>query len=322
MRLSGKWFAGVAVCFGLGCTTGNAVPITVANGSFESPTTPFVTVNINFWQKGPKPSWYVEDGGFLWEQLIGGFKNTESTEPDHLFNCDGDQALWLFAVPEVELFQDALAPNPALPFLNFNATYEPGRFYSLSLGINGGGGNMLEGVELQIGLYYRDEGGNKILIATTKVVHSVAAFPDHQHFTDFRVHVPVVRPTDPWAGKLIGIQVLSKATQENQGGYWDLDNVRLDSGPDPLSCAPSGSNARIAWPSLQGYRYQLQRSADLQLWTNFGAVQDGSGGELFQLTPVAGSSPSYFRTQVTPVAPGLAPAAGGKVAKKHRRLRK
>src|SRR5580765_1095809 len=80
--------------------------ITVPNGSFESPATSFVSINIDSWQKNPKPDWYVESGGFLWSQLTGIFKNTSAGSSDHLDNCDGNQALWLFAVPEVALFQD------------------------------------------------------------------------------------------------------------------------------------------------------------------------------------------------------------------------
>jgi hypothetical protein len=36
-----------------------------------------------------------------------------------------------------------------------------------------------------------------------------------------------VKESDPWAGKHIGIQMLSTVTTNLQGGYWDLDNVRL-----------------------------------------------------------------------------------------------
>jgi hypothetical protein len=80
--------------------------IHIPNHSFELPTTSFVSINIDSWQKTPKPDWYVEDGGFLWTQLTGAFKNNAPPSPDHIVNCDGNQAIWLFAVPEVGLFQD------------------------------------------------------------------------------------------------------------------------------------------------------------------------------------------------------------------------
>ena len=108
-----------------------AGPIVVPNGSFESPATGFVSLTVDSWQKSPKPDWYLEGGGFLWSQLIGLFKNTAPTSPDHLDNCDGNQAIWLFVVPEVALFQDydtadAEGTGPAHAF---DATYDPGKSY-------------------------------------------------------------------------------------------------------------------------------------------------------------------------------------------------
>ncbi|MEO6034296.1 MAG: hypothetical protein ABIQ35_03490, partial [Verrucomicrobiota bacterium] len=117
----------------------------IPNGSFELPATTFVNINIDSWQKSEKPAWYDDNGGFFWTQLTGIFKNTGPTSSDHIDNCDGSQAIWLFAVPEVALFQDYdsidwqnLPPNHA-----FNSTFEPGRSYTLTVGVIGGGGNML-----------------------------------------------------------------------------------------------------------------------------------------------------------------------------------
>jgi hypothetical protein len=66
--------------------------------------------------------------------------------------------------------------------------------------------------------------------ASTPIVFTKAAFPTTTHLIDFEAALPEVRPTDPWAGKPIGIQILA-TTQDPQvaagGGYWDLDNVRL-----------------------------------------------------------------------------------------------
>ena len=57
----------------------------------------------------------TKDGGFLVEQLTGLFRNPIPTNPSHIDNCDGDQALWLFAVPEVGLFQELGDPDARLP---------------------------------------------------------------------------------------------------------------------------------------------------------------------------------------------------------------
>src|SRR5690348_1734577 len=82
-----------------------AGPIVVPNGSFELPATEFVSTLVDSWQKALKPDWYIE-AGFFWPQLVGLFKNTPSNSPDHIDNCDGNRAIWLFAVPEVAIYQD------------------------------------------------------------------------------------------------------------------------------------------------------------------------------------------------------------------------
>src|SRR5262245_50961431 len=73
----------------LGSVPAEVIPI--PNGSFEAPATTFVDLNIQAWQKSPKPDWYVEGGGFLWIQLSGVFKNTPEGRADHIDNCDGEQ---------------------------------------------------------------------------------------------------------------------------------------------------------------------------------------------------------------------------------------
>ncbi|HAM71049.1 MAG TPA: hypothetical protein DCM86_05340, partial [Verrucomicrobiales bacterium] len=39
--------------------------------------------------------------------------------------------------------------------------------------------------------------------------------------------LPTVRTQDPWANQPIGIRLLSTVGAQLQGGYWDLDNIRL-----------------------------------------------------------------------------------------------
>src|SRR2546423_15691175 len=104
MNLIAPAIAGLMVAVGL--ATVRAASIVVPNGSFESPSTTFVDTHIDSWQEAPKPDWYAEGGGFTWDQLTGVFMNTSVTSADHIDNCDGNQALWMFAVPEVGVFQD------------------------------------------------------------------------------------------------------------------------------------------------------------------------------------------------------------------------
>jgi len=202
----------------------------VPNASFESPQTAFVDVNIDSWQDCPKPWWYDESGGYSWTQLTGVFLNVPPEDPSYIDNCDGNQAAWFFAVPEVELFQD------------LTATFEIGRSYHLTVGIIGGGGNMKDGVPIEIRLYYRDGEDNKVTVgAMTYTYDSDTGYV--KHFNDVHLDLPQVRDTDPWAGKSIGVQMISALTFPDDldpvtgraGGFWDLDNVRLTKslpGPD------------------------------------------------------------------------------------------
>ena len=210
------------VLLAVGAKKLQAVPIYIPNASFESPETTFVSVDIDSWQKSPTPWWYDESGG-LWTQLTGVFLNVPPTDPDHIDNCDGNQAAWLFAVPEVELFQD------------LTATFEVGQSYHLTVGIIGGGGNMEDDVPIEIRLYYRDAENNKVTVgATTFTYNSDTGYV--KHFSDVQLDIPQVRPTNPWAGKNIGVQLVSTLDLDTgkAGGFWDLDNVRLTkSGPVP-----------------------------------------------------------------------------------------
>jgi len=121
----------------------------VPNSSFESPATPFVNTHVDSWQKSAKPDWYEENGAYTWEQLTGVFKNTPDTSPDHIDNCDGQQAMWMFVVPEVAIFQDysTLDWNDVEPTHDFNVRFEPGKSYQLTVGVIGGGGQHVAGSE-------------------------------------------------------------------------------------------------------------------------------------------------------------------------------
>ena len=231
MRIRKKLVAAMVgiVLLAVGATTpayGGAIYI--PNASFELPQTTFVSIDIDSWQKSPTPWWYDESAGFLWSQLTGVFLNVPATDPDYIDNCDGNQAVWLFAVPEVELFQD------------LTATFDVGQTYHLTVGIIGGGGNMEDDVPIEIRLYYRDAEDNKVTVgATTFTYNSGTGYV--KHFNDVYLDIPRVTAINPWAGKNIGVQLVSALTLADldpdtgkAGGFWDLDNVRLTkSGPVP-----------------------------------------------------------------------------------------
>ena len=284
----------------------HAAVINIPNGSFENQSNNYVNINLDSWQKSPKPEGYVESGGTFWSQLTGAFKNPATTSPDHIDNCDGEQAIWIFVVPEVAIFQDYDSKdwNDPVPSHAFDARFDPGNSYQLTVGVIGGGGGMLEGASLEIGFYYRDAASNAVTVAATSITNTPARFPNNTHFVDFQARVPVVKPGDPWAGQHLGVQLRSTVSTNLQGGYWDLDNVRLIAIPEPvfsLSHAAAGSDLRIAWPSVTGYQYQMKTSQDLQTWRADGDILTGTGGELFRLVPTVGQTKGYFRVLATPV---------------------
>src|SRR5262245_37639158 len=200
-----SWMIGIGCVAALVNCTGllRAGSIAVPNGSFESPATPYVSINIDSWQKSPKPTNYVESGGYLWTQLTGIFKNTPTNSADHIDNCDGNQALWIFAVPEVGLFQDydSFDWHNLPPTHQFNPTFVPGRSYHLTVGVIGTGGGMALGATLDLSLYYRDAATNQVMVAVTTLTNDPGVFSNNTHLVDCHVDVPMVKTTDAWAGQ-------------------------------------------------------------------------------------------------------------------------
>lgn len=286
----------------------HAETVAIPNPSFELPTTGYVNINLDYWQKMPKPEWYEEDeeGGFLWNQLVGVFKNTGPGNPDRITNCHGDQAIWLFAVPEVGLFQDYKSVDwndGNVPTHAFNQKFEIGKSYKLTTGVIGGGGGMAEGVSMDIRLYYLNDLDEKVTVASTTVVNTLAKFPTNTQFVDFTVQVPVVKPGDAWARRQIGIQFISNATFENEGGYWDLDNVRLTSEIEPpfqLGVSKDGTDIQISWPSVAGYNYQLQTSDSLSFDPPHETPVSGNGSVMTRTLPLTGAK-RFYRVVVTPM---------------------
>jgi hypothetical protein len=81
-----------------------------------------------------------------------------------------------------------------------------------------------------LSLYYRAVSNNIVTVAATNIVYSTDVFSNITHLLDFTVDVPTVNATDSWAGKHIGIQLLSTTFDPNLiTGVWDVDNVRLSS---------------------------------------------------------------------------------------------
>lgn len=284
-----------------------AQPVPVPNSSFELPSTFFVNTRVEHWQETPKPAWYQEGGGFEWDQLTGVFRNPPPGASDHLVNCEGEQAFYLFAVPEAGIFQDDASVdwNDPEPAHAFSARFEVGRAYELAFGVVGGGGNMLEGVTFEAALYSRDGNGQPVTVAQREVVFTREQFPTRTEFTEVRLSTPTVKAGDPWAGRAVGIRFISTVRPELQGGYWDLDRIRLTAvGETPFAvrAETTESGIRLVWPSQTRVRYQVESSPDFAAWSAAGNALDGNGSEL-DLTLPSGDGTRFFRVVTVVPAP-------------------
>ncbi len=257
----------------------------LANSSFESPESDFASPPMDGWQKAPKPVWYDESGGFFWDQLMGQFLNPAPDDPSRTDNMDGKQAAWLFAVPQVAIFQDYLSigGTNTTPTHDFTAQFEVGKSYLLTAGVNGGGCGMSNGATLELSFYYRDAASNKVSVAATTITNRPMLFPpDKKHFTDFTVQVPTVTGHEPWAGRHMGVQIASTVGFDKMGGFWDVDNVRLHAVEDLVMKKPeiTGGQFQFTLQSARG-RYEVLASPNIALpsaqWPSLGTLTNFTG---------------------------------------------
>lgn len=263
--------------------------IAVPNNSFESPTTFFVTLNLDSWQRTPQPDWWNTNTSGEWDTLIGFFKNTPPGSFDHIANCDGNQAMWLWVQPELGLFQDydSVDWNDSAPTHAFDAKYEVGKSYKLTVGLlvggMGNGGGIQPGATVDLSLYYRDANSNRVTVAVTTITNSPLVFTNSTTLLDFSVAAPTVQSGDAWAGRNIGIMFLSTVDTNLVGGYWDLDNVRLTSSQTPTLLSPVRTESQFQFTvqSEPGTVLEILTSTNAALtmsnWTSLGFVTNSIG---------------------------------------------
>jgi hypothetical protein len=226
-----NWVTYLAACTLLFASGAFAREIAVPNGSFESPVTEFVDTRIDFWQKAPKPA-NVDTNqlGSTWENLTGLFINPAATNASHINNADGNQLAYLFAFPEVGLFQDYNSTDWAHTnsLHSLAQKFEVGKTYRLTAAFTSSSDVPLHpGSTLQMSLYYRDAESNRVTITARTVTYDTNTFSNLIHLVDFSVAVPNVQAADPWAGQYIGVEFRSTAALDLSGGVWDIDNIRL-----------------------------------------------------------------------------------------------
>jgi hypothetical protein len=277
--------------------------IYIPNASFESPVVapvwPYAWPQIDSWQQ--TPSWTNDESGVF----------TNSAGPYYIDNCDGNQAAFLFADPQAALFQDYDSTDytNSAPTHAFDATYDVGKSYTLTVAILGGTNvelPMLEGTTLELDLYYRDCASNLVTVAATTITNSTALFSNATpHFLDFQVQLPAVKATDPWAGRHIGVQLLSTVSPELEGGYWDLDNVRLVSTVQPALLDPAWTDGQFAFTlqSETGLCFEILASTNLALplsnWTSLGTLTNLTGAIPF-LDPATNSNCRFYQARQLP----------------------
>jgi hypothetical protein len=135
-------------------------------------------------------------------------------------------------------------------------------------------------------MYYRDASSNMVTVASTTLTNTSTLFPTNTHFTDFNVRVPTVNAADAWAGKYIGIQLASTVGFDLQGGYWDVDNVRLRVMRDPFLTGFGLTNNQFQF-TLQSApgRFEILANTNLALpsssWLSLGTVTNLTGSLAF-----------------------------------------
>lgn len=192
----------------MGClSTVQAGPLPVDNYSFENPVIIFdpEAYPVDIWVTG----WTKIDPSY---QNTGVFLNLPGS-PTYITNAVGNQLAFICNLQDIALAQDT------------NLVYQAGSLYRLVVGVYY---SVIAppppGDYLTLVLYYHDETGPHD-IASTRVYRESLGI---NLLRNFSVNLPKVSAGDAWAGKQIGIAL--RGSGEN-GGFWDVDNVRLWENP-------------------------------------------------------------------------------------------
>jgi hypothetical protein len=203
---------------------------------------------------------------------------------------DGIQASFITAYPAAGLLQDnnTIGGTNTAPDHDLSAGYQAGKAYTLTVGLTGSTDEPLTpGTTLQLSLYYRDAASNIVTIGATTVTFDTNVFTNLTLLTDFSVSIPGVKPTDPWAGQGIGIEMVSTTSLTNAGGFWDVDNVRLvdTAALNVPAVTVTNGQVQLNVTGEPGTSYQILGTTDLMLpvakWTSLGTVVNVTGNVLF-----------------------------------------
>jgi predicted RNA-binding protein with RPS1 domain len=108
--------------------------------------------------------------------------------------------------------------------------------------------------------------------------------------------------SDPWAGKNIGIQMLSTTGFELAGGYWDLDHVRLTETVAPVLGDLRLAENRFTFTLLSepGWRFDIEASTNFttiaSAWSSIGTFTNTTGAGSFTDT-ASNLEQRYYRAR-------------------------
>jgi hypothetical protein len=238
-------------------------PISIANGSFELPGIDANAFPVLSYMDG----WTEIDVDALGSTNTGVFANTPVGSWDHVVNADGSQLAFLGSEQGNGLEQE------------LNATYQTGCSYRLTVavGISGrfppSGEVPVDMVKLV--LYYREDGNSVDIVSESVAPMGITA----TQLQDFSVYLPTVQATDAWADKTIGVAIRAVGMP---GGFWDLDDVRLD---ELLPVSISIANGSFELPGIDPNAFPVLSYMDG--WTEIDVDALGSTNTgVFANTPV------------------------------------
>jgi hypothetical protein len=119
---------------------------------------------------------------------------------------------------------------------------------------------------------------------------------------DCHVDVPVAKSTDAWAGQHIGIQFKSTVSTNLEGGYWDLDNVRLFEGPALVNPVWNEGQFAFTLVGQPGAAFEILKTTNASLpasnWTSLGFLTNVTGSTIFTHAPAAKDTGLYRARQL------------------------
>ena len=257
--------------------------IPIENASFEAPA-----VDPNAFPALPRVvGWTEADVDIEGSTNTGVFANTAADSPDHVVNADGGQLVFLGSEEGNALAQDLAA------------TYRVGCDYRLTLavGVSALFPPSAEGPEdtLELVLYYRD--ANEPVDIVHQMVSAIGL--SSTQLQDFALHLPTVQADEAWAGQAIGVALRAAGAP---GGFWDLDNVRLEESY-PVSIAVENASFEgpavdpKAFPALPMVDGWTELDLDAEAGSNTGVFANTAAGSPDHIVNADGSQLAFLGSE-------------------------